>query len=151
MKAFVRNRFGSPDVLELQEVDKPELSDGGVLVRVRAASVNPADWYGMSGTPLVARVQMGLRKPKSNRLGIDYAGTVEAVGRDVTQFQPGDEVFGGRAGALVTMPEDTRHSRRRNMLFSVCIIWMRRATHVMLPFDPNGISQWSAFGWWTGT
>jgi len=100
MKAFVRNRFGSPDVLELQEVDKPELSDGGVLVRVRAASVNPADWYGVSGTPLVARVEMGLLKPKSNRLGIDYAGTVEAVGRAVTQFQPGDEVFGGRDGAF---------------------------------------------------
>ena len=100
MKAFVRNRFGSPDVLELQEVDKPELSDGGVLVRVRAASVNPADWYGVSGTPLVARVEMGLLKPKSNRLGIDYAGTVEAVGRAVTQFQTGDEVFGGRDGAF---------------------------------------------------
>jgi NADPH:quinone reductase-like Zn-dependent oxidoreductase len=100
MKAVVRNRFGSPDVLELQDIDKPEVTDDGVLVRVRAASVNPADWYGVSGTPLVARMEMGLLKPKSNRLGIDFAGTVEAVGRDVTQFQPGDEVFGGRNGAF---------------------------------------------------
>ena len=100
MKAIVRNTFGSPDVLELQEIAKPELEDDGVLVRVHAASVNPADWYGMTGTPYVGRAEMGLLKPKSNRLGIDFAGTVEAVGRDVTQFRPGDEVFGARSGAL---------------------------------------------------
>jgi NADPH:quinone reductase-like Zn-dependent oxidoreductase len=69
-------------------------------VRVRAVSVNPADWYGMTGTPYVARTQFGLLKPKSTRLGTDFAGTVEAVGRDVTQFRPGDEVFGGRDGAF---------------------------------------------------
>jgi NADPH:quinone reductase-like Zn-dependent oxidoreductase len=100
MKAVVRNRYGAEEVLELQEIDKPDLTDDGVLVRVRAASINPADWYGMTGTPYVGRTQMGLRKPKEQALGIDFAGTVEAVGKDITQFRPGDEVFGGRTGAL---------------------------------------------------
>jgi NADPH:quinone reductase-like Zn-dependent oxidoreductase len=100
MRAIVRDKFGSPDVLELQETDKPDLTDDGVLVRVRATSVNPADWYSLTGTPYVARAQIGLFKPKSNRLGVDFAGTVEAVGRDVTQLRPGDEVFGGRSGAF---------------------------------------------------
>jgi NADPH:quinone reductase-like Zn-dependent oxidoreductase len=100
MRAIVRDKFGSPDVLELQEIDTPELTDDGVLVRVRAAAINPADWYGMTGTPYVGRVTMGLRKPKQRVLGVDFAGTVEAVGKDITQFRPGDEVFGGRSGAL---------------------------------------------------
>ena len=100
MKAAVRDRFGPPDVVELREIEKPTPADDEVLVRVRAASVNPADWYGMTGTPWVARTEMGLFKPKSNRLGVDFAGTVKAVGKDVTQFRPGDEVFGGRDGAL---------------------------------------------------
>jgi len=100
MRAIVRNTYGSPDVLELQEIDKPDLTDDGVLVRVRAASVNRADWYTLTGTPYVGRTQLGLLKPKSNRMGVDFAGTVEAVGRDVTQFRPGDEVFGGRSGAF---------------------------------------------------
>jgi NADPH:quinone reductase-like Zn-dependent oxidoreductase len=97
MKAIVRNTYGSPDVLELQEVEEPDLADDGVLVRVRAASVNRGDWYSLTGTPYVARMQLGLLKPKTNRLGVDFAGTVEAVGRDVTQFRVGDEVFGGRS------------------------------------------------------
>ena len=100
MRAIVRDKFGPPDVLELQETDKPDVTDDGVLVRVGATSVNPADWYSLTGTPYVARVQAGLLKPKSNRLGVDFAGTVEAVGSDVTQLRPGDEVFGGRSGAF---------------------------------------------------
>jgi NADPH:quinone reductase-like Zn-dependent oxidoreductase len=100
MKAIVRNTYGSPDVLELQEVEKPDLADDDVLVRVRAASVNRGDWYSLTGTPYVARMQLGLLKPKTNRLGVDFAGTVEAVGRDVTQFRAGDEVFGGGEGAF---------------------------------------------------
>ncbi|MHB1129067.1 MAG: NAD(P)-dependent alcohol dehydrogenase [Ilumatobacteraceae bacterium] len=100
MRAVVRNTYGPPDVLEFEEIDKPDLADDGVLVRVRAASINPVDWYGLTGRPYVARMQSGLRKPKSNRLGVDFAGTVEAVGKDVTQFRPGDEVFGARSGAL---------------------------------------------------
>jgi NADPH:quinone reductase-like Zn-dependent oxidoreductase len=109
MKAIVHNTYGSPDVLELQEVAKPDLTDDGVLVRVRAASVNPADWYGLTGAPYLARPQMGLRTPKNTRVGTDFAGTVEAVGRDVTQFRPGDDVFGGKSGAFaeyVCVPED---------------------------------------------
>jgi NADPH:quinone reductase-like Zn-dependent oxidoreductase len=70
------------------------------LVRVRAASVNPADWYAMAGVPWVARPQMGLRKPKTTRLGVDLAGVVAAVGGNVTRFQPGDEVFGASTGTL---------------------------------------------------
>jgi NADPH:quinone reductase-like Zn-dependent oxidoreductase len=100
MKAAVRDRYGSPDVVELHEINKPVPADDEVLVRVRAASVNPADWYGVTGRPYVGRAAMGLRKPKSNRLGVDFAGTVEAVGKDVTQFRLGDEVFGGRDGAF---------------------------------------------------
>ncbi len=100
MRAVVRDSYGSPDVLELREIEKPDLADDGVLVRVRAASVNPAEWYSLTGTPYVGRVQMGLFKPKQQELGVDFAGTVEAVGRDVTQFRPGDEVFGGRTGAF---------------------------------------------------
>ena len=109
MRAAVRDRYGPPDVVELRESAKPEAADGEVLVRVRATSVNPADWYEVSGTPYFGRIAGGLRRPKSSRLGTDFAGTVEAVGKDVTQFRPGDEVFGGRSGAFaeyVTVPED---------------------------------------------
>jgi len=100
MRAAVRDRFGSPDVVELREIEKPTPADDEVLVRVRATSVNPADWYGVTGRPYVGRPAMGLLKPRSNRLGVDFSGTVEAVGKDVTQFRPGDEVFGGRDGAF---------------------------------------------------
>lgn len=100
MRAAVRNTYGPPEVLKFEEVEKPDLTDDGVLVRVRAASINPADWYTLTGRPYIARTQAGLRKPKSNRLGTDFAGTVEAVGKDVDDFRPGDEVFGARSGAL---------------------------------------------------
>ena len=110
MKAVVRDRYGAPDaVVELREIDRPVAAAGELLVRVRATSVNPADWYGVTGTPYVGRVELGLRKPKERRLGVDFAGTVEAVGKDVTQFRPGDDVFGGRTGAFaeyVCVPED---------------------------------------------
>ena len=99
MRAVVRERYGSPDVIELREVEKPALVDDGVLVRVRAVSVNPVDWYGLA-PPLVTRIPRGGRGPKSPFIGVDFAGTVEAVGKDVTQFQPGDEVYGGRTGAF---------------------------------------------------
>jgi NADPH:quinone reductase-like Zn-dependent oxidoreductase len=99
MKAIVRDTYGSPDVLELQEIEKPDLTDDGVLVRVHAASVNRGDWYTLKGM-FVARPAVGLRKPKSRLIGADFAGVVEAVGPDVTEFRPGDEVFGGRTGAF---------------------------------------------------
>jgi NADPH:quinone reductase-like Zn-dependent oxidoreductase len=100
MRTVVLDSFGSPDVLQLRELEKPTPADDEVLVRVRAASVNPADWYGIAGRPWIARPAVGLFKPKESRVGVDFAGTVEAVGKDVTQFQPGVDVFGGRTGAF---------------------------------------------------
>jgi NADPH:quinone reductase-like Zn-dependent oxidoreductase len=100
MKAVVYCDYGPPDVLKLEAVERPVPGDSQVVVRVRAAALNPLDWHYMRGTPYIARLEMGLRKPKVTRLGVDYAGTVESVGRHVTQFKPGDAVFGGRAGAL---------------------------------------------------
>jgi NADPH:quinone reductase-like Zn-dependent oxidoreductase len=99
MQAVVRNEYGSPEVLELVELEQPVVTDDGVLVRVQAVSLNRLDWYHVTGTPLVGRPEMGLRKPKSNLFHADFAGTVEAVGKDVAQFRPGDEVF-GRAAPL---------------------------------------------------
>jgi NADPH:quinone reductase-like Zn-dependent oxidoreductase len=100
MKAIVYCDYGTAEVLELQDVDKPVPADDEILVKVRAASVNPLDWHFMRGTPYLMRMSSGLRKPKITRLGVDFAGTVEAVGSKVTSFKPGDEVFGGRRGAL---------------------------------------------------
>ena len=94
MKAITQYKYGSPDVLELEEVDRPNITDDQVLVRVQAASVNPLDWHFLRGTPRFGRLVMGLLKPKNKILGADVAGRVEAVGRNVTKFQPGDEVFG---------------------------------------------------------
>src|SRR6266511_6458406 len=99
MKAIVRDTYGSADVLKLREVEKPELTDDGVLVRVHAASVNRGDWYTVAGM-YVARPATGLRRPKSRLIGTDFAGTVEAVGKNVTDLQPGDDVFGGRSGSF---------------------------------------------------
>jgi NADPH:quinone reductase-like Zn-dependent oxidoreductase len=100
MKALAYDKYGSPDVLELREIDKPVVTDDGLLVRIHAASVNPVDWHTLTGTPYLVRMQAGLRKPKSELLGVDFAGTVEEVGRAVKQFQPGDEVFGARSGSF---------------------------------------------------
>ncbi|MFN0182084.1 MAG: NAD(P)-dependent alcohol dehydrogenase [Gemmatimonadales bacterium] len=100
MTAVTYCDYGSPDVLQLGAVEKPVPSDSQLLVRVRAAALNPLDWHYLRGTPYLARIEMGLRKPKNVRLGVDFAGTVESVGRSVTRFKPGDEVFGGRTGAL---------------------------------------------------
>jgi NADPH:quinone reductase-like Zn-dependent oxidoreductase len=100
MKAVVYYNYGSPDVLKCEEIEKPTAGDNEVLIKVRAASVNPFDWHFMRGTPYIVRIQAGLRKPKVTRLGVDVAGQVEAVGRNVTQFKPGDEVFGACRGAF---------------------------------------------------
>jgi NADPH:quinone reductase-like Zn-dependent oxidoreductase len=99
MKAVVFETYGSPDVLELTEIDEPVVGDDQVLVRVRAASVNPYDWHLLTGLPYIGRLQMGL-KPKVHRLGGDLAGVVEAVGANATQVRPGDEVFGMVDGAV---------------------------------------------------
>ena len=94
MKAMVYTKYGPPDVLELAEVEKPTPKDDEVLLKVHAASVNPADWHLLRGKPYIARLQLGLRKPKDRVLGCDVAGQIEAVGENVTMLQPGDEVFG---------------------------------------------------------
>ena len=100
MKAAVCSRYGPPDVVQITDVEKPVPKDNEVLIEVRAASVNPFDWHLMRGTPYIVRIMAGLLKPKDKRLGVDVAGQVEAVGRNVTQFRPGDEVFGACRGAF---------------------------------------------------
>jgi len=125
MKAIVYHKYGSADVLQLQEIDKPVVNDDDVLVRVSAASVNPYDWHFMTGRPYIARMLFGLLKPKVNGLGADLAGQVEAVGRNVTQFRPGDEVFGevdaevpfGAFAEYVCVPEDSVVLKPANLTF----------------------------------
>ena len=100
MKAIVYCDYGLTN-LKLENIEKPTPNDDQILVRVRAASVNPYDWHFIEGTPYIMRMMgVGLRKPKDTQLGVDFAGTVEAIGKNVTQFKPGDEVFGGRGGAF---------------------------------------------------
>ncbi len=109
MKADVYRCYGSPDVLKVEDVEKPTPTDDEVLVKVQAASVNPYDWHYMRGSPYLMRFMAGLGAPKDTRLGVDFAGTVESVGSNVTRFKAGDEVFGGRGGAFaeyVVVPED---------------------------------------------
>jgi NADPH:quinone reductase-like Zn-dependent oxidoreductase len=99
MKAVVQCEYGKPDVLQVRDIEKPTPDDTQILVRVRAASVNPLDGHQLRGG-WALRPMTGLRKPKDTRVGVDYAGVVEAVGKEVTQYKVGDEVFGGRAGSL---------------------------------------------------
>ena len=100
MKAIMQEHYGSEDVLELRDVDKPQVGDGEVLVRVHAASIHVGDWVLMSGRPFAMRMATGLRRPKHPIPGTDVAGTVEAVGTNVTGLRPGDEVFGWVTGAF---------------------------------------------------
>lgn len=100
MRAIVACDYGTADVLKLANIAKPVPSDNQVLVKVRAASVNPLDWHFLRGTPYVMRMESGLRKPKNIGVGRDFAGTIEAVGKGVTRFKAGDEVFSIRAGAF---------------------------------------------------
>ena len=100
MRAIIYTQYGSPDVLRLTEVARPVPKDDEVLLRICAASVNPLDWHFMRGEPYVLRVAAGLRTPKKTHLGADVAGVVDAVGKNVTRFQPGDEVFGVCRGAF---------------------------------------------------
>ncbi|MBT4519650.1 MAG: NAD(P)-dependent alcohol dehydrogenase, partial [Halieaceae bacterium] len=109
MKAIVGRCYGSPDVLALESVEKPEPASNEVLVKVRAASVNPLDWHYLRGAPYIMRLSSGIGSPKRNRYGVDFAGTVESIGEDVTLFEPGDAVFGSASGAFadyVTVRED---------------------------------------------
>jgi NADPH:quinone reductase-like Zn-dependent oxidoreductase len=99
MKAIVYRNYGSPDVLKIEDVEKPAPRDDEVLIKVRAAAANPMDYHFMSGA-YIMRPMTGLRRPKQTRPGVDFAGEVEAVGRSVTRFQPGDQVFGVARGAF---------------------------------------------------
>ncbi len=109
MKAIVYRCYGSSEVLEFEDIEKPTPADDEVLIKVQAASVNPLDWHFVRGTPYFLRLMSGLGAPNDTSLGVDFAGTVEAVGSNVKRFKPGDEVFGGGNGAFaeyVTVGED---------------------------------------------
>ncbi len=109
MKAIVYRCYGPPDVLKVEEIEQPTTADNEVLVRVHAAAVNPLDWHYLRGKPYVMRLESGTGTPANPRLGVDFAGTVEAVGKGVQRFKPGDEVFGGKYGAFaeyVSVAED---------------------------------------------
>jgi NADPH:quinone reductase-like Zn-dependent oxidoreductase len=100
MRAAVHRCYGGPEVIEVARLTRPVPGDDEVLIRVHAAAVNPLDYHYLRGKPYIMRLASGMGRPKEERLGVDYAGTVEAVGRNVTRFKPGDAVFGGRSGAL---------------------------------------------------
>jgi NADPH:quinone reductase-like Zn-dependent oxidoreductase len=114
VRAIVYHRYGGPENLELREIDRPMPADSQVLVRVRAASVNPVDWHLMRGQPALARVIFGgLLRPKKHRVGRDLAGVVEAVGSAVTTFKAGDEVFGAAAGSFADLVVATEEQVER--------------------------------------
>jgi NADPH:quinone reductase-like Zn-dependent oxidoreductase len=121
MKAIVQDAYGSTDVLQLRDVDKPEMADDEVIVRVRAAGVDRGVWHVMAGLPYPIRLAgYGLRTPKNGVPGMDLAGVVEAVGKDVTTFQPGDEVFGVGKGCFAEYAragEDTLAPMPANLTF----------------------------------
>ena len=123
MKAIVLRSYGPPDVLQYEDIEKPTAADDEVLLKVRAASVNPLDWRLIRGEPYVIRAATGLRKPKSARVGADVAGEVEAVGRNVRQFRPGDSVFGaigaspGAFAEYVCAKEDALVLKPANLTF----------------------------------
>ncbi len=109
MKAIVYRTYGSPDVLEFKEVEKPVPKENEILIKVHAAAANPFDWHHMRGVPFLVRLEDGLLKPKDPMLGADIAGRVEAVGRNVKEFQPGDEVYGAWTGSFAeytSVPEN---------------------------------------------
>ncbi len=120
MQAIVQDNYGSGEALELREIERPEIGEHEVLVRVRAAGVNPADWAVMSGFPYIARPVYGLRRPKTGVRGTDVAGEVEAVGSGVTRFKPGDEVFGASTGSYAeyaAASEDELAPKPANLTF----------------------------------
>ncbi len=120
MKATLRPSYGTADVLRLVDIEKPVPADDEILVKVRAASVNPLDWHLMRGTPYLLRLGLGLPKPRSPRLGGDFSGTVEAAGIRVTRFQPGNEVFGVARGSFaeyVTVSETRVAAKPRGVSF----------------------------------
>lgn len=124
MKAILYHTYGSPEVLQLTETEKPSPQASEVLVKVHATSANPLDWHMMRAEPFLARLENGLQKPNNPKLGADVAGVVEAIGSGVTEFQPGDEVFGdvfdsglGAFAEYVTVPESTLAHKPANISF----------------------------------
>src|SRR6266568_35460 len=123
MKAFVMPGYGSPELGQLTDIDRPVPAADEALVRIRATSVNPYDWHGLRGQPYVARLMpgLGIRHPQHTVLGCDMAGTVEAVGADVTRFRPGDDVFAllpaGSFAEYVTVPERLLAAKPVNLTF----------------------------------
>ena len=113
MQGIVIRCYGAPDVLKLEQVAKPTPADDQLLVKVHAAALNPLDWHYMRGSPYIMRLSIGLGAPKDPRVGVDFAGTVEAVGKNVTRFKPGDEVFGGADGAVAEYVVVRETARRR--------------------------------------
>jgi len=109
MKAIMQRCYGPPETLRLEDVEKPTPKDNEILVKVHAASVNPLDWHYVRGRPYIMRAEAGFGTPTVARLGVDFAGTVEAIGRNVKRFKPGDELFGTKRGAFgeyVSIPDD---------------------------------------------
>lgn len=120
MQAIVQDTYGSADVLQLRDIERPAIGDHEVLVRVHAAGVNPADWAIMAGFPYIARPVYGLRRPKTGIRGTDVAGTVEAIGAGVTRFRPGDAVFGAAEGSFADFAaasEDKLARKPANLTF----------------------------------
>ncbi|GAA2720636.1 NAD(P)-dependent alcohol dehydrogenase [Actinocorallia aurantiaca] len=147
MKAFVLRSYGSPDVLELKEIDKPVPYDDEVLVRVRATSVNPYDWHLMRGEPRLARLVggIGLRRPRLGVLGADMAGQVEAVGKDVTEFRPGDEVYAvleqGGFAEYVCVKESELAPKPQNLSFEQAAAVPMAANTALLGLRDHGRVQ----------
>jgi len=120
MKAAVYTKYGPPNVVQIRDIEKPVPKDNEVLIRICAAAVNPLDWHLMRGEPYAIRAMCGLLKPKTTQLGVDVAGRVEAVGREVTEYKPGDEVFGACRGAFAEYgcpPESSLATKPRNLTF----------------------------------
>src|SRR5205807_1074086 len=137
MKGMVHRCYGSPDVLRYEDIPKPTPADNEVLVRVHAASVNPLDWHDMEGTPYLVRLDDGLGKPENPRLGVDFAGTVEAVGKDVKRFKPGDEVIGADHVIDYTREDFTQGAQHYDLILD------NVGTHSLLEYkrvlNPKGI------------
>ena len=144
MKAIVQDKYGSVDVLETRDLDKPQIGNHEVLVRVHAASVHIGDWVLITGSPFVMRFATGLRKPKNAVPGTDVAGTVEAVGKDVTGHRPGDEVFGWCAGAFAeyaAAPGDQFIAKPANLTFEQAAAVGVSATTALQLLRDNGNVQ----------
>jgi NADPH:quinone reductase-like Zn-dependent oxidoreductase len=143
MQAIVQDRYGSPEMLKLDDVDKPEIGDDEVLVRVKAASIHVGDWILMTGSPFVMRFATGLRKPKNRIPGTDVAGTVEAVGSGVQRLAVGDEVFGWCAGAFAEFArasEDQFVKKPANLTFEqAAAIGVSATTALQLLRDDAGV------------